>query len=85
MPKLKKVSYGGCQISCIMPPKSPNLPKVLNILLTFEDGLKLNLALDECLRQLNLYNRATKEGKRAAVSLAVKPNMRRIDIIESKI
>lgn len=82
---LKEESYGGCQVSTIGPLKNTKLPKVLNVVLSFEEGLKFNLALDECLRQLNSYNRATKEGKRAAICLAVKPQMNRIDIVEGKI
>jgi hypothetical protein len=45
----------------------------LNILVSFEDALKLNLAIDECLRRLNKYNRSTKEGKRGAVNLSGTP------------
>jgi hypothetical protein len=84
MPRTKKVSYGGCQIGKISPDK-PNYPRVINVLLSFEEGLKLNMALDECLRQLNSYNRATREGKRASVVIAVKPDLGSIDIVEGKI
>ncbi len=84
MPKKKKASFGGCQLANISP-YSRGLAKVLNLSLSFEEGLKLHLALHECLSHLNSYNRATRGGKSAAIVLAVKPHMERIDVVEGKI
>lgn len=82
-PKLKEVSFGSGEVSKVSPPKE--YPSVLNIFLTFEEGLKLNLAIDECLRQLNSYNRATKAGKSKGINLAFKAGLKRIDVMEGKV
>jgi hypothetical protein len=66
----------------------PNLihqAKVLNIIVSFSEALKLNLALDECLRKINKYKLSTKEGKKAAVNLVIHANKNRIAIAEAKI
>ncbi len=84
MPKLKKVSFGSGEVSKTSPSKI-DYPPVINIFLTFEEGLKLNLAIDECLRQLNSYNRATKAGKSRGVNLSFKPGLERIDVMEGNV
>jgi hypothetical protein len=45
--------------------------RVLNVTVGFEDALKLNLAIDECVRQLNRYNRALHSGRQMGVSLII--------------
>ena len=69
-----------CTIKRIIPP-SPSL-KTLNVLIRFEEALKLNLALDECVRRINLYKRSTKEGKKAAVNLVIHANTHRVTVGE---
>jgi len=59
--------------------------KILNILVPFEEALKLNLAIDECVRTLNSYKRSTTTGKRAALNLAVHLDQDRIAIVEEKL
>lgn len=83
MPRKKKASFGGCNVAWFSPDK--RLAKSLNICLSFEEALKLNLALEECIRTLNTYDRSTKAGKKAALALAIKPQNYRIDVLESKI
>ena len=87
MGELKSFSYGACLISDYSPAKeslSANT-KVLNLKVGFEEALKLNLALDECIRKLNRYKMSSTAGKRAAVNIVVHFHADRIAIAETKI
>ena len=44
-------------------------PPPMNIILSFEEALKLHLSLGQALARLNSYNRSTTAGKRSAVSV----------------
>jgi hypothetical protein len=58
--------------------------KVLNIEISFEDALKLHLAIGECIRKLNSYKRSTKAGKRSALNVALHLSKNRVTINEGK-
>jgi hypothetical protein len=58
---------------------------MLNIAVLFEEAIKLSLAIDECIRQLNSYNRATRAGKSSAPNLAIHLNKGRITVNETKL
>ena len=63
----KEFTFGTCEYQRTNPPLQ-DLSKDtsgLNILLSFEEALKLNLAIDECVRKLN----NTKEALRLASEL----------------
>lgn len=80
-----KVSFGGCDVDHIRPLPQDGLPKALNVVVSFEDALKLHLSLGQALAKLNSYKRSTKEGARSAVNLCVYPNAQRITVNESKL
>jgi len=84
MSKIKGFSFGGCSIAQIRP-NVAGQAKVLNIVIPFEEALKLTLALDECVRKINKYNFSTKEGKKAAVNLVVHAHKNRIAVAEGKL
>lgn len=86
MGTMKTFSFGASEISKYSPKKSSlsNNTKVLNLTISFEEALKLNLALDECVRKLNKYKRSTIAGKKAAVNIAVHFDNNRITINEGK-
>lgn len=83
----KKSSFGSCNFSHTSPTQSAMSPttRSLNVVVSFEDALKLNLAIDECLRRLNKYNRSTKSGKNAALNLTIHLQAHRIAINEGKL
>lgn len=86
-PKRKTFSFGGCDFGKISPQRgvlSPNTA-VLNVTLSFEDALKLSMAVDECVRKLNSYNRSTKDGKRTALNLAIHLDKDRVTVNEGKL
>ncbi len=58
---------------------------MLNVTLSFEDALKLSLAVDECVRQLNSYNRSDRAGKRSALNVTIHPSKPRITVNEASI
>jgi len=84
--KVKTMSFGGCRIAKTHPPVSVGqpVPPVLNIVLTLEEALKLNLAISECIRKVNSYKRSTKAGKAAGINVAVKLDLGSIDVVEGK-
>jgi len=83
----KTFSFGACEIAEYSPEKSrvSEDTKVLNLKIKFEEALKLNLALDECIRKLNKYKMSSTEGKRAAVNIVIHFHVDRIAIAEAKI
>jgi len=87
MGELKTFSFGSCAIAKYSPQKSKISAnsKTINITVGFEEALKINLALDECIRKLNKYKRTTKKGKKAAVNIIIHFNEDRIAIAEDTI
>ena len=59
--------------------------QVLNIGIAFEEALKLNLAIDECVRKLNSSKRSTTAGKRSGLNLAIYLSRGVITINEAKL
>lgn len=60
-------------------------PRAVNVILSFEEALKLHLSLGQALGQLNSYDRTRKEGRDAAVCLGLFPDGRRIFVSEGKV
>jgi hypothetical protein len=82
--RLKKFSYGGCRVRSISPGRD-QLPDVLNIVVGFDELLKLNLAVQQALLEMNQLNRNTTAGKNAAVNITVKTyqDFPRIDVVHA--
>ena len=57
----------------------------MNITMSFEDALKFSLAVDECVRKLNSYNKAMAAGKSAALTVAVLLDKKQIMVKEGKL
>jgi len=87
MPTQTKEGFGGCAIARYSPEKEKfsESPKIVNVIVSFEEALKLNLALDECLRQVNKYDRRTTGGKKKGISLLIHLEKDRIRVLEAKI
>ncbi len=86
-PPLKTFSFGGCDFYRTSPGVAALSPstQVLNIEISFEDALKLNLAIEECIRKLNSYKRSTRAGKRTGLNLAIHLSKGRVTINEAKL
>jgi hypothetical protein len=87
-PKTKADDYhGSCQIAWLPPAYEKvdsGIPKSLNLGISFEEALKLNLALQGCLQSLNRYNRSTKDGKKMGVTLSFKFDEKQVTVLEGK-
>jgi hypothetical protein len=86
--KVEKQSFGGCTFERVSPPVVPQdgaVPKKLNFSISFEEALKLHLALGECLSKLNKYNRSTTAGRRTAVLLTAHLDVNRLGVLEGKL
>jgi hypothetical protein len=59
--------------------------KSLNFHVTFEEAMKLSLALQSCLMHLNRFHRGQVEGKMMGVELTVHTGTSRIKVIEKSI
>ena len=82
---IKKSSFGACTFAKSSPAElAPGTP-ALNVVISFEEALKLNLAIDECVRKLNSYNRATTEGKSAGMQLVIHLDKQRIRVLEGAV
>ncbi len=83
----KEFTFGTCEYSYTSPERSQISPStsVLNVVIPFEDALKLNLAIDECVRKLNRYKKSTTEGRRVALNLAIFLNQGRVSVNETKL
>jgi hypothetical protein len=84
--ELETFSFGGCTFTRTSPGLATFSPdtKMLNIEIGFEEALKLHLAVGECIRKLNQYNRARTSGKRTALNLALHLKSSRITVNETR-
>lgn len=81
-PQLKTASFGGCTVNRFSPADVAGRVKVVNAILSFEEALKLKTAIEACVLQLNSYHRATTDGKRAGMCIALHVDKDRITITE---
>lgn len=80
-----KKSFGSVQINHISPQVTPEMPKALNLHISFEEAMRLHLGLSQALAKLNSYDRSTRDGRRSAVNLCVYLDKERITINEGRI
>jgi hypothetical protein len=79
-----KSSFGACSFAKTSPTALAADTRAINLVVTFEEALKLNLAIDECVRTLGRYNRAKSRGKNAALMMVIHLDKKRIRILEGK-
>ncbi|MGD8718476.1 MAG: hypothetical protein PVH29_06585 [Candidatus Zixiibacteriota bacterium] len=74
--------FGGGRLERIMPEDIAirSNTKIVNISLKYEEVLKLNMAILDCLLSLNRTNFATAEGKRVRAYLAIDFSGKRINV-----
>jgi hypothetical protein len=72
-------------VNHLSPPAISPSTRAVNIVISFEDALKLNLAIGEGLSALNKNNRATREGRDAALCLTVYLDKKRITVNQGKV
>jgi hypothetical protein len=83
--KQKQFSFGTCSVDHLSPPTISPRTRAINIVVPFEDALKLNLAISEGVRALNKNNRSTREGRDAALCLTIYLDIKRISVNQGKV
>ncbi|MFA6292893.1 MAG: hypothetical protein WC637_13980 [Victivallales bacterium] len=95
--KAKRVSIGECARkkaetyhgSCIFKSTSPNIKnqniKAVNIEISFDESLKLYLAIQSSILSVNKFKKNTKVGKSMGIVLCVKTDNNAISVFEKKI
>jgi len=83
--KKKNFTYGTCSFARTRPAAISPTTRVINVALSFEEALKLNIGVDECVRELNSYNRATKAGRDAALVLTIDLEQKRVAVNEGRV
>lgn len=81
----KTSSFGACSFQKTSPAELSPDTKALNFVMSFEEALKLNIALDEGVRKLNSYNRAKASGKNAGLAIIIHLPTRRMRVVEGKL
>ncbi len=80
-----KTSFGTATIDHFSPADEENWPATINIILTFEEAMRLHLGLGQALGKLNSYDRHTIAGRESAINIAVFTSRHRITIREDRI
>ncbi|MFO0788779.1 MAG: hypothetical protein U0805_04930 [Pirellulales bacterium] len=80
-----KKTFGTCYANQIRPAPNEAVPKAMNIIVSFEEALKLHLAIGQALAKLNGYNRATTSGKRSAMNICLYPHDNYITVNEARL
>jgi hypothetical protein len=80
-----KESFGTVKINHLSPSPSEGWPKSINVIMSFEEALKLHLGLGQILGKLNGYNRSHKAGRDAAVDLCIFPESHYVTITEDRL
>jgi hypothetical protein len=84
-PKQKAFTFGTCALDHYGPaPLSANT-RAINVVVGFEEALKLHFAIGEGLSALNKHNRAARAGRDAAINLTVFLDVNRITVNPGKV
>ncbi|MDE1874827.1 MAG: hypothetical protein KGH68_02050, partial [Patescibacteria group bacterium] len=78
----KKGTTGSCSFHSFSP---SNEITSLSFQLPFEEALKLNIAIDEAVRQLNRLNRARKEARDLGVTIIFHQDIHRVVVTTDKL
>jgi hypothetical protein len=80
----KKVEdyHGGCRYIRTQPKLTK---KSVNVELSFEEAMRLSLAIQSALIQLNRHNRSTKVGREMGLLLSIKKKATAISVIEKRV
>jgi hypothetical protein len=81
----RKSTFGSAGIDHFSPALPEGTPKAINMVLSFEDAMRLHLSLGQLLGHLNGYDRSTSDGRRTAVNLCVYTQQRRIAVVEGMV
>ena len=83
---LRQSSFGACSFIKTSPThgRFASSTQVMNLVIPFEEALKLNVAIDEAVRRLNSVRQRAGGGQRAALNLTVHFHTERITVSETR-
>jgi hypothetical protein len=83
----KQRAFGTCRYERTAPPAGHLSPetKILNIELSLAEALKLNLAIDQCVKRIKKFEENGQAGRPAALNMAVHLNTQKIAVSEAKL
>ncbi|MGE0367189.1 MAG: hypothetical protein AB7K52_15815 [Phycisphaerales bacterium] len=81
----RKRTFGGATVDRFSPPVVGADTRAVNVVLSFEEALKLHLSLGQLLGHLNGFDRSTKAGRRMGVNLHVNIQNRRVVVYDAKV
>lgn len=77
--------HGGCRYTRTQPDIATHGVKSVNIEMTFQEAMRLSLAIQSALLSLNTYNRSTSVGREMGLLLSVKTDSTAISVIEKRV
>lgn len=78
----KKKTFGSVRVARFSPALPVDIPKAINIHISFEEAMRLHLGIGQALAKLNGYDRSTTRGRQTAVNLCLYTQAQRITINE---
>lgn len=83
----KTTSFGSCAFNRITPPREEIKPdtKKLNVIISFEEVLKLQLAIQAWLLKSNKLKRNSMEGKLSAMNLVLDYESKNVSVMPEKL
>lgn len=80
-----KTTFGTIKIHNIGPALPANTPRAINLFFSFEEGLKLQIGIQQLLLKLNGYNRNLKEAKQQGICLCAYTDNHSLTINEGRL
>ena len=77
--------HGGARYTRASPDVYAQGVKSLNLEIPFDEALKLHLAIESCLLNLNRFNRGTKKGRSMGMLLSIKMDNCSITVIDKQL
>jgi len=82
--------HGSCMIARLPKAFRPGVevagvPKSINLHVSYEEALKLSVAIQSCVMAMNRYKRSTTEGKNMAMCVSIKFDEQQIAILEESL
>jgi hypothetical protein len=75
--------HGGCRVYRVSPDIAAKGVQSVNVVLTFDEALRLSTAIQSGVLRLNRYNRAVKSGREMGLCLSLKSDT--VRVIETKL
>ncbi len=81
----KEYSFGSCRVEEFKPKRETwnSKTNIINTIITFDEALRLKLALDAVLMEINKYKRNSIEGKNTGIDLVINLSGSIMSVVEA--